>query len=108
MERDLTVIKGVLADMGFRSRGDRENTWEHEISNLIVFNIDDDINFTNYQLVSQGSMGALVPSYTFSQDQINNESFVVARILKAVAQNGYKTGRNELRSELGQLLAQEA
>lgn len=108
MERDLAVIKRLLTEMGFKSQDARENVWRHEISDLIVFNIDEHINFRNYQLGVCGDNGVLEPTYAFTQSQISNKAFVIARILKAVAQESYKTGRNELRSELGQLLTQEA
>ena len=108
MERDLTVIKSVLSDMGFEPRDDRQNVWKHKMSHLVVFDIDQCINFKGYIVNRQSpTEGEIYPQYTFSQEQINDRAFVTARILKAVAQYGYTTGRNELRQELSGLLAQE-
>ena len=108
MERDLTVVKSVLSDMGFKPRDNQENVWEHETSHLAVFDIDQCINFKGY-VINQKSPtdGETYARYMFSQERIDDRAFVTARILKAVAQYGYTTGRNELRQELSGLLAQE-
>jgi hypothetical protein len=108
MERDLTIVKNVLSDMGFKPRNEQENFWEHEMSDLIVFDINNDINFTTYKALPSEINGLPATTFTltyqFSQEKINDKSFVTARVLKAVAQNGYKVGRNNLRQELATLI----